>query len=454
MKIAIIGAGKLGYKLAEALMSGDHHVVLVDKSLHVIQKISESLDVLTYNANGVQIDTFNELKIHTFDAIIAVTESDEKNIVICSIAKKLGCKKAIARIRDPEYVKQLDLIKKEMSIDHVINPDLATSYEMFRNLTKQYSLYNESFAHGKVGMIEFSIKNISTLIGKEIKDIASNFENILIVAISRNGKIIIPNGDTVLAEDDTFYLLGESVCVGKFSKNYNLSETTKTVKKVMILGGGKISYYLADRLSHFGIGVKIIEVKRERCKYLSENLDNVLILHGDGTDLRLLEEENIASMDAFVATTGFDEENLLMALMAKNYGVKNVIAKVSRQNYIEIIEKLGIDVALNPVDITASNILRYIQGKKLVAVSHLLQGQAEVIELIAQDKMQIINKPLHSLNLPSGIIIGSIVRDGEVIIPGGDNQIKKGDRVVIFCLLSKVPALEKLIQQGKGGLFG
>ena len=166
----------------------------------------------------------------------------------------------------------------------------------------------------------------------------------------------------------------------------------KNVKKVMILGGGKISYYLADRLSHFGINVKIIEIQRETCKYLSENLDNVLILHGDGTDLKLLEEENIAGMDAFVSSTGYDEENLLMALTAKNYGVKNVIAKVSRQNYIQIIEKLGIDVALNPVDITASNILRYIQGKKLVAVSHLLQGQAEVIELIAQDKMKILNK--------------------------------------------------------------
>ncbi len=453
MKVAIIGAGKLGYKLAEALMNGDNHVVLVDKNISVIQKISESLDVLTYAANGVQMDTFNELKIDTYDIIIAVTETDEKNIVICSIAKKLGCKKAIARIRDPEYVKQLELIKKEMSIDHIINPDLATSYEIFRNLTKQYSVYNENFAMGRVGMIEFNVKNVSSIIGKEIKDIASHFQNILIVAISRNGKIIIPNGDTELSSEDTLYLLGESDCIRSFSSQYNLTEASKNIKTVMILGGGKISYYLADRLSSFGIKVKIIEVNRERCKYLSENLDNVLILHGDGTDLKLLEEENINAMDAFVSTTGYDEENLLMALMAKNLGVQKVIAKVSRQNYIEIIEKLGIDVALNPVDITASNILRYIQGKKLVAVSHLLQGQAEVIELIAHDKMKILNKPLHQLDLPEGIIIGSIVRDGQVIIPRGDNMIKKGDRVVIFCLLPKVPLLETLIKPGKGGFF-
>lgn len=453
MKVAIVGAGKLGYKLAEALISGDHDVVLIDKNTQIIQRVNDNLDVLTMNSNGVKIDTLNELKINTYDLIVAVTESDEKNIIICSIAKKLGCQKAIARIRDPEYVEQLNLIKKEMNIDHIVNPDLATSNEIFRYLVKQYAIYNENFASGRVGIIEFNVSNITNLTGNKVKDISSKFNNMLIVAISRSGKIIIPDGNTDLFEDDILYLIGEKERIQNFSKSNNLHDTSKKIKKVMIMGGGKIGYYLAKKLADFGISVKIIEVQRERCKYLSENLDNVLIIHGDGTDLSVLEDENITSMDAFVALSGYDEENLLLSLMARQYGVKQVISKVSRQNYIEIIEKLGINVAINPVSIIASNILRFFQGRKLVAVSSLLQGQAEVIELIAHHKMGFLNKPISTLNLPRGIIIGSIVRDGTVIIPIGSTEIKPNDRVVLFCHLSKIQELEKFIKPSRGGLF-
>ncbi len=451
MKVAIVGAGKLGYKLSE-LISSDNDVVLIDKNANVLQRVGEHLDVLTFNSNGLQIETLNEIKIGTYNLIVAVTESDEKNMVICSIAKNLGCEKAIARVRDPEYVQQLDLIKKQMNIDHIVNPDLATSNEIFRYLVKPYAIYNEHFASGKVGMVEFKIQGMPSIHGKKLMDISIPFEKMLVVAISRNGKIIIPQGSTELFEGDNLFLIGAKNVIQNFSEKYKVSDHTKAIKKVMIMGGGKIGFYLSKRLSDFGVGVKIIEVDRERCKYLSENLDNVLILHGDGTDLGLLEEENIDSMDAFVALSGYDEENLLMSLMARQYGVKEVIAKVSRKNYVEIIEKLGINVALNPVDIIASNILRFVQGRKLVAVSHVLQGQAEVIEIIAHDKMRILNKPLQELELPKGIIIGTIVRNEEVIIPNGNTTILPNDRVVIFCRLSEVSELEKHLKP-KGGLF-
>lgn len=453
MKVAIVGAGKLGYKLAEALISGDHDVVLIDKNAQIIQRVNENLDVLTMSSNGVKIDTLNKLKINTYDLIVAVTESDEKNMVICSIAKNLGCHKAIARIRDPEYVEQLDLIKKEMNIDHIVNPDLATSNEIFRYLVKQYGIYNENFASGKIGIIEFDLNNLTSLNGNKIRDVSQNFKNMLIVAISRNGKIIIPDGNTELQEDDILYLIGGKESIQDFSSTMNIHDKSKNVKSVMIMGGGKIAYYLAKKLTTFGINVKIIEVNRERCKYLSENLDNVLVIHGDGSDLNVLEDENISSMDAFVALSGYDEENLLISLMARQYGVKEVISKVSRQNYIEIIEKLGINVAINPVNIIASNILRFFQGRKLVALSRLLQGQAEVIELIAHNKMSFLNKPIADINLPSGIIIGSIVRDGKVIIPVGSTKIIPNDRVVLFCHLTNIKELEKFIKPNKGGLF-
>ncbi len=451
MKVVIVGGGKLGYKLA-TLISKENDVVLIDKNVHVIQRISEHLDILSMNANGLQIETLNEIRISTYDLIVAVTESDEKNMVICSIAKNLGCEKSIARVRDPEHVQQLGLIKRQMNIDHIVNPDLATSNEIFRYLVKPYAFHNEHFVSGKVGMVELNINCIHSIFGKKLKDLTNTFQDMLIVAISRNSKIIIPEGNTELLEDDKIFLIGEKEVIQDFSSKYNVLDHSKKVKKVLIMGGGKIGYYLSKKLSEYGVGVKIIEVDRERCKYLSENLDNVLILHGDGTDLSLLEEENIQSMDAFVALSGYDEENLLMSLMARQYGVDDVIAKVSRQNYIEIIEKLGINVAFNPVDIIASNILRFVQGRRLVAVSHLLQGLAEVIEIIAHEKMRLLKKPLQELNLPKGIIIGSIVRDGNVIIPTGNTTILANDRVVIFYRLSAASELEKFLKP-KGGFL-
>lgn len=225
----------------------------------------------------------------------------------------------------------------------------------------------------------------------------------------------------------------------------------KTVKKVMILGGSKIGHYLADDLTKKGIHVKIIESDLNRCNFLSEQLhDNALIIHGDGTDVNLLEEEDLAQMDAFIGVTGYDEENLFMSLRAKQLGVDKVIAKNSRQSYIHVIEKLGIDVALNPVNITANEILKYIRGGKVVSVTLLLDGQAEVTEIIAAENSQILNIPIKNLNLTKGIIIGSIVRGGKVIIPKGDNVIQAGDRIIIFSLISELPVLETFFHIKEG----
>ena len=214
----------------------------------------------------------------------------------------------------------------------------------------------------------------------------------------------------------------------------------------MIVGGGKIGLYLARKLAEFGISVKIIEINKERCQYLSTNLNDVMVLHGDATDITLLEDENLVNMDAFVTTTGYDEENLLLALVAKKKGVEDVIAKVSRESYSGLIENMEIDMALNPLDITASNILRFIQGSKRIISSQLIQGQAEIMEIIATDHMQIMNKPLRDLNLPTGVLIAAIHRGTEVIIPNGDTIIQEDDKVIILCLLTEIPDLEKLLR--------
>jgi trk system potassium uptake protein TrkA len=274
-----------------------------------------------------------------------------------------------------------------------------------------------------------------------------------VVAISLNGKVIIPRKTTDVYKDDFLYVVGEKSRIVKLCDRVHDTEKYNRLQKVMILGGGKTGLYLSQKLSEFGISVKIIEKDKARCQYLSDRLDNVLILHGDATDITLLEEENLDEMDAVVTATGFDEENLLLALIAKQHGVEDVIAKVSRESYTTLIESIGINMALNPLDMASSHILRFIQGSKRVLFSQLIQGQAEMIEIIADDHMRIANKPLVQIGLPDGVVIAAIHRGNNVIIPDGLTVIQKNDKVIIISLLSSVTELERFIRPGRTGLF-
>ena len=456
MKALIVGAGKLGYRLAQQMLLSDIQVTIMDTDSKVLERINNQLDVLTINANGVQINILKNLNIQAYDLTIAVTNNDETNIVISSLTKKLGCKKTIARIRNPEYTEALSLIKTEMDIDHIVNPELSIANEISRYLLKKYDFYSSDFVKGKVSMIDFSINDVPEFIGKKVLEL-KNFQNILIAAISKNGNLIIPHGKSILEKDDIIYLIGIKENIKKFIEKHDIYKThskhNSPIEKVFILGGGKIGYYLAERLLDERILVKIVEQNKERCTYLSEKLDNALIICGDGTDTNLLEEEGIESMDAFVGVTGFDEENLLMSLLAKKLGVKTVISKVSRINYISIIEKLGVDIALNPIDITISNILKFIRGGKVVSVSLLLGNQAEVLEIVASKNLAIIGKPIEKIGLPKGVIIGAIGREGKAIIPNGQSIIYPDDRLVIFCLSSEVYSLEPFFIGNRGGLL-
>lgn len=448
MKVMIIGAGKLGKKLAAAL-NGEIQVTLMDNNPVVLDHLKDHMDVLTVHANGARKDILEELNIETYDLTIAVTSSDETNILISSMSKNLGSKRSIARIRNPEYASQLDFFKKYYNIDHVINPEQSTANMILRYLMESYTFYFDDYAKGKVSVVNFSIKNISSFVNKSISEL-DYLDDLVIAAISRNGNIIIPHGDTILKENDTIYVVGQRDKIQNLAKVLKSSVDNKNIRKVMIIGGSRIGYYLAKSLTQKGISVKIIESDLERCKNLSELLpDNALIIHGEGTDIDLLEED-LADMDAFIGCTGFDEENLFMSLRAKQLGIGKVIAKISRQSYVHIIEKLGIDMAINPVNITASDILKYIRGGRVAAVSLLLDGQAEVMEIIADKKLSIINKPLKDLKLPQGIIIGSIVHNGKVIIPHGESKIQAGDRVVIFSILAKVHKLKAFLKLKDG----
>ncbi len=453
MKIAIAGAGKLGLKIAESLLVGNHSVTIIDKNEDITQKLNSHMDILTVAANAKQISILEELNIETYDYFLAATDRDEKNIVIASFAKKLGCPKVIARVRDPEHMNQLDFIKETMGIDYIVNPDLAITVEIYKYLVEKYTLSNGIFSSGKVSLLEFPVKKMPHIIGTAMRDMGNVLPSMLVVGISRNGKVIIPHGSTTIQQGDGLYIIGERQPIQKLASKVHEKGKYTNLQKVMIIGGGKTGLYLAKKLSDFGISVKIIERDKARCHYLSTHLDDVMILHGDATDINLLEEENLNDMDAVVTATGFDEENLLLALTAKQHNVEDVIAKVSRESYVGLIEKMGIDMALNPLNITSASILRFIQGSKRVLSSQLIQGQAEIMEIIAAKQMALIGIPIKNLRLPDGVIIAAIHRGMQVIIPSGETKIQENDKVIILCLLSELPDLEKLLSNHKIGFL-
>lgn len=454
MKVVIVGAGKLGMKVANALLGGDHSVTIIDTDEDLLQKISSHIDVMTINANAKETKILKEINISSYDFLITTTGNDETNLVIASFAKRLGCNKVVARVRDPEHMQQINFIKDAMDIDHIVNPDQSITIEIYKYLAEKYTLSNGIFSSGKISLVEFSVDKYKKLIGVKMCDVPQILPNMLVVAISRNGKVIIPHGSEIIEKEDFLYVIGEKAPILALNAKVHEKGKYTDLQKVMIIGGGKTGFYLAEMLSEFGAAVKIIEMNKERCHYLSTHLEDVMILHGDATDLTLLEEENMDMMDAVVTATGFDEDNLLLALTAKQHGVEDVIAKVSRTSYAEIIANMGIDMALNPLDITTSSILRFVQGSKKILSSQLIQGQAELMEIIATPHMNILDTPLSELHLHDGIIIAAIHRGTDVIIPTGDTEIHEDDKVILLSMLSDRSSTETLFKDtGKLGFL-
>ena len=446
MNIAIIGGGKLGIKVCEALVGGDYSITIVDTNDALLDRLSQQFDVMTVNEDARDINVLKEIGINKFQYVLVATGRDETNLVIGGFAKKLGCHRVIVRVRDPEYMKHFEFIRTSMGIDYIVNPDFAITMEIYKYLSEKYTLNNGVFTSGRIALIEFKAKRKKELIGLKMHDVRRLMPDMLIAAISRNGKVIIPHGNDEIREDDAVYVVGEKNEIMELNKKVHVKGKYTDLQKVMIIGGGKTGYYLAQRLADFGASVKLVEHSKERCQYLSTRIPNVMILHGDGTDMDMLEEENIDEMDAFVTATGYDEQNLLLALTAKQKGIEDVISKISRESYSGLIEEMGVDMVLNPLDITAAYIFSIIQGEKRVISSMLVQGQAEIIEVVATPGMKMVGDTLQNLNLPKGVLIASIYRQGEVIIPDGNARIKDGDRVIMFSLLSDIADLEKLMK--------
>lgn len=441
MRIIIIGAGKVGFSLAQMLSYENHDVVVIEKKPLRQKIVEENLDVQTILGSGASTSVLEEAGVAEADLLIAVTEIDELNMISCLIAKQYGVKKTVARIRNPEYLENTKFSPTtSIGIDLVINPERVTAKMISKLIHVPEAINVEYYADGKVQLLELYIKKDSPVVNKSLIEINFPKPN-LIVAILRDEKMIIPRGSDVLKPGDLIFVIAETKNMLAVEKV--LGEKRTKVENVIILGGGRIGYYLAKLLEKKPVSVKVIDKDLEVCRKISSELNDTLVLHGDGTDISLLEEEDTGKADMFIAVTNDDKVNLLVSLLAKHLGAKKTAAQIRRSDYVPLIEKVGIDVAVSPRMLTAGAILQFIRRGDIVSVTLLGSAKAEMIELVVPDSSKIVKKPLKKLKFPRHAIIGAIVRGNDVIVPTGDDFINPGDRVMVFALPEAIKKVEK-----------
>jgi len=446
MRITILGAGKQGTSIAQALVPGGHDITVIDNDPELIEKLESRMDIKCINADAEDIEVLKASKINKSDVLIATTQSDDKNAALCSIAKELGVKKCFARIRSVEKFDQMDLIKRAMKIDTIINPDLLCANEIYKNLTNRFSFGEGYKMINGMALIEFEAPNMPQIIGNAIKDSVNSFNGLLVVAISRSGKLLIPNGDTVFQNEDHIYAVGSRNNVMKMRDSIHLIQHKEGINRVMIAGGGKTSLFLSRQLINDAIDVTIIENSKNRAEHVAITLDKASVVYGDATDSELLFEEELENMDAFVACTGVDEENYMLAMYAKRQGVQNSIAKLTRSNYGLMLDNLGDITTINPVELCTAYVIRNISDDNSIVFSKLIQGQAEFMEVSVNESMPIRSKLIKDLSLPSGVLIAALFRDGDMITPTGNTNIEVGDRIIVLSSLSQIPVLQTLLK--------
>ena len=438
MNIIIVGDGKVGYTLAEHLSQEEHNVTIVDTNDEALRRASEALDVMCVKGNGATVSALKEAGAGAADVIIAATSLDEVNMICCRTAKRLGAQYAIARVRSVEYALELSVLKQDLGIDMVINPENATAIEIARLLRFPSAANIETFCRGKVELMGFRLQDGDFLVGSPLYALPDKVKklSLLFCAVDRGGQVSIPNGSFVPQSGDKLYMVGRPDSLDQFFRQ--LGRYAPKVKQVFLVGGGKVSMYLANILDHMGIRLKIIEQNEERCRAISERFPRVTVICGDGTDSELLESENLAASDAFVALTDRDEDNLIISLYAMQQGLSKVITKCNRQNYAGIVRSLGLDSVISPKFVTASNIVHVVrglqnsQGSVMNSLHRIAGGGAEAMEFTVGAGTRNLEVPLKDLRLRSGVLLAVIVRKNDIIIPEGSSFLQKGDRVIII----------------------
>ena len=437
MKIIIIGNGKVGYTLAQQLSGEDHDLILIDTNPDALRNADGVLDILCMEGSGASIQVLLEAGVRTADLVVAVTGSDELNIVCCLIAKKLGAKHTVARVRSPEYFKEANLLKREIGVSMIINPEYAAAQEISRLLRVPAAFSVETFARGLVEMIGFPILESDGLAGISLLEYNRRHANgVLMCAAVRGDDVFVPNGAFVPQIGDKVYVIGSPQETARFFAS--LGRSGSGIRHITVLGGSKIATYLTWAVEKVGMKVRIVEQDGDKCEALADKLPGTMIIQGDGTDSAVIETENLLNTDAFIALTNRDEENLLMAMSAQRAGVSKVIAKMNRLNYIEMMREFGVDSIISPKEITANQISAYVralassQGSAVEHLYKLLGGAIEAVEFTAVASTSFLDKPLKDLRLKDGLLVAAIAREGKTIIPDGNTSIHVGDRVIVM----------------------
>lgn len=433
MKIVVVGAGKVGYSLAQRLAQDQHDVYVIEKNGDRIKNLENSLDVNLVQGNGSSISLLQEIGIADMGMLIAVTDSDEVNMLACMLGKAAGIPKTIARIRDNEYDSGTNAsIRERLGIDLFINPEMVTAQEIYKVLKTPAALDVEDFASGAVRLVEFKIRNNLNVTGIPLRKLELP-PNVLVVGIMRGGEMIIPHGESTLEYLDNVFFLGAKESIDQVE--VWLNEVSRPTQRVVIIGAGLIGRNLTLLLEADGYDVKVIEKDLDRCEQLAALVSRSIVIHGDGTDIDLLQAEEISDNDVIICLTDDDKLNLLVALLAKHLGVPKTFVRVGRLEYITLMEQVGIDVVFSPRLLTSGQILRLIrEGENLINIFTFEGSKAEAIEISITNRSNLMNQYLKDLKFPGKSLVGAVVRDNRTIVPKGDTQLMEGDHIVIFTL--------------------
>lgn len=451
LNIIIVGCGKVGMTLIEQLSKEGHDITIIDKNATKVQEMSNLYDIMGLVGNGASYSVQMEAGIENADLIIAVTASDELNLLCCTVAKQVGDCAAIARVRTPDYSKEAGYLREKLGLTMIINPELEASLETARILYLPTALEVNSFAHGQAEIVKFKIPEGNLLDGMTIATLGKSITNeILICAIEREGEVYIPGGNFQMAKDDIVSFVAPRRHIRSFLKKIGFK--TKQVKDAMIVGGGKASYYLAKQLIAMGIDVKIIEQNKERCEELSILLPEAIIINGDGTDEEVLREEGIEYAQAFIPLTGIDEENIMLTLHAKQISKAKLVTKINRSTFKNVISKLDLGSVIYPRYITSEAIIAYVRAKKnstnsnIETLYHMFDNRAEAIEFRVNEPSSVTGIPLKDLMLKNDLLVSFIYRNGTVRIPSGLDTIEVGDTVMIVTTHTGLDNIQDIIR--------
>lgn len=448
MRVVIVGAGEVGYHIASRLLREQHDVVMIDQDEELVEQVKEDLDVMAYQGHGADPGVLQQAALAHADMLIAVTSTDEVNLVACILARQYGVPTRIARINDPDFhtTPMVDA-GKHIGIDLMINPSQAVAAEIRRLLRVPGADEAADFLEGRVKLLSIRVRPQAPIAHQRIRDIAARFSGSpsgLIAAVQREQETLIPTGATTILPGDHLLIIGKD---GVLQANLHLlGLPMQQVRTILIIGGGQVGLHVAHTLEkdEADYSIKLLERDTERCKMLAEHLSRTLVLQGDPTDLTVLQEEGIADMDAVIVVTDDEGTNMIAALLAKTHGAANVMALIKRPALVPLVGTLGIDAVISPRLITADAILRRLRHGQVLSMFTSTSTEAETLEMVAMPRAKIVGKPLYKLRMPAGVIIGAVAHRDQVMIPRGSTTIQAHDRVIVFALPHAVSRAAKL----------